>query len=170
MNIFFVDRDPRIAASCLVDKHVVKMIVESAQLLSTAHRVLDGDERLKLYDSRESVLYKVTHRNHPSAIWTRTSIENYLWLVEHQFALLDEYTHRYGKKHKTGELMYLLQSPPHGLRNYEFTEPPCAMPEEFIISGDSVMNYRQYYRIGKASLHSWKNRSKPSWIDQLEKE
>lgn len=165
MNIFFVDRSPRLAAIALVDRHVTKMIVESAQLLSTAHRVLDGDDQLKLHDARESVLYRATHRNHPSAVWVRSSVENYLWLVEHTFGLLDEYAHRYGKKHKTGELMYVLQSPPHALQAFDFTEPPCAMPDEFLISSDPVENYRAYYRVGKSSLHSWKNRTPPEWIN-----
>jgi len=168
MNIFFIDWDPRLAAVAMVDRHITKMMVETAQLLSTAHRVLDGDERLLLHDGRVSILYRATHRNHPCSIWTRTSVENYLWLVEHQFALLDEYTHRYGKKHKTGELMYTLQSPPHGLRDWDFTEPPCAMPSEFIVSDDPVQNYRQYYRVGKASLHSWKNRTPPEWMNTVD--
>ena len=110
MNIFYLDQDPRQCAEWMVDKHVVKMILETAQLLSTAHRVLDGqlvevsffvdglDRRVKkkklwlLEDTRNEVLYNATHMNHPSAIWARQSVENYNWLVEHLFALGDEYT------------------------------------------------------------------------------
>lgn len=176
MNIFFVDRDPEIAAQQLVDKHVVKMILESAQLLSTAHRVLDGEEytdsssgrnikRWKLFDQRENVLYKATHINVSSAIWCRSSIENYSWLVEHFFGLIHEYNYRYDKWHKCyGDLSYLLQSPPKNLDEYDFTEPPCVMDKEFIISSDPVENYRNYYRNGKSDLHSWKNREKPEWL------
>ena len=89
MNIFYISEDPVQAAQWMVDKHVVKMILESAQLLSTAHRYLDGVEivgktktgrnakRWKLSDAREDVLYSGTHIKHPSAAWCRESVENY---------------------------------------------------------------------------------------------
>lgn len=197
MNIFYIDTNPVQAAKWMVDKHVIKMILESAQLLSTAHRVLDGEKIVtitqpdklddllsavfknnsfkkprkktiwKLHDSRDSVLYGATHINHPSAIWCRTSVENYNWLVEHLFALMDEYTYRYGKKHKcAGDISYMLQSPPHNLKDFNFTKMPCAMGEEYIISDNPVENYRNYYKSGKTHLHSWKNREKPEWIDE----
>lgn len=172
--------DPTLAAQYQVDRHVVKMIVETAQLLSTAHRVLDGLEiqlelekdgkvrKKKVWvidDERNDVLYSCTHRNHPSAIWCRESVENYNWLVDHLHALGQEYTHRYGKKHATIEkCFYPLQSPPHGLRDWDWTKPPSAMGPEYIISDDPVVNYRNYYKHGKASLHTWKNRDKPFWI------
>jgi Pyrimidine dimer DNA glycosylase len=176
LNIFFVDSDPVKAAQALVDRHCVKMILESAQLLSTAHRYVDGKmlvaqnengrktKRWYLDDAREPVLYKATHINHPSNVWTRTAVENYLWLVEHFAALLDEYTHRYGKKHKTGELLYMLQSPPHGVRDFDMTEMPSAMKDEYKISADPVINYRNYYKYGKAAMHKWTNREPPEWI------
>ena len=73
MNIFYLDSDPYVAAKMHCDKHVVKMILESAQMLSTAHRVLDGDEY-----ADERGLYKMAHKNHPSTIWVRTSTDNYM--------------------------------------------------------------------------------------------
>ena len=82
MNIFYLDRNPVIAAQMMCDKHVVKMILESAQMLSTAHRVLDGDDR-----ANETGLYKMAHKNHPSTIWVRASSENYRWLWKHFDAL-----------------------------------------------------------------------------------
>lgn len=180
MNIFYLDEDPRQCAEWMVDKHVVKMIVETAQLLSTAHRVLDGLEiqlelekdgkvrKKKVWvidDERNDVLYACTHINHPSAIWCRESVENYNWLVDHLHALGQEYTYRYGKRHATIEkCFYPLQSPPHGLRDWDWTKPPSAMDESYIISDDPVVNYRNYYKHGKAKLHSWKNRDKPFWI------
>ena len=180
MNIFFLDESPRQCAEWMVDKHVVKMIVETAQLLSTAHRVLDGIEvqlelekngkrRKKkvwvLDDSRNDLLYACTHINHPSAIWTRESVENYNWLVDHLHALGQEYTYRYGKKHATiQKCFYPLQSPPFGLRTWDWTQPPSAMDERYIISDDPIVNYRNYYRFGKAKLHKWKNRDMPAWI------
>jgi len=179
MNIFYIDKDPVQAAIWAVDRHCVKMILESAQLLSTAHRVLDGVEiegksktgrkarRWVLNDAREDVLYSATHINHPSAVWCRQSVQNYEWLVEHFFALIMEYNYRYDKQHKCyGELSYMLQSPPKNLENYYWTEMPSCMAEEYIISDDPIINYRNYYKIGKSNLHSWKNRQPPEWINQ----
>jgi len=176
MNIFFIDRDPVQAAKWMVDKHVVKMILESAQLLSTAHRVIDGEmvmgtsasgrraKRWLLSDHREEIMYMATHVNHPSAVWCRASVQNYLWLVEHLYALLNEYTYRYGKKHKVHQMFYYLQSPPLELKTYEWTEPPAAMADEYKVSDNVVENYRNYYKVGKARMHSWKNRTPPDWI------
>jgi len=178
INIFYVDEDPMDAAQALVDKHVVKMILESAQLLSTAHRVLDGQEiegksatgrkarRWILPDARDDVMYAATHINHPSAVWCRTSVRNYDWLVDHFYALMREYNHRYNKTHKCyGELSYMLQSPPHNLKAWEWTEMPSCMAEEYIISKDPIINYRNYYREGKKNLHKWTNRQPPEWIN-----
>jgi len=183
VNIFYVDEDPVVAAQSLVDKHVVKMILESAQLLSTAHRVLDGElvnglridiktgksrkcKAWVLPDARENVMYAATHMNHPSAVWCRQSVENYLWLVEHFFGLMNEYIHRYKKIHKcNGELSYMLQSPPLKLKEYDMTPMPSCMADEYIISKDPLTNYRNYYRIGKLKLHKWTNRQPPEWIN-----
>lgn len=176
MNIFYISTSPQQAAEWMVDRHVVKMILETAQLLSTAHRVLDGEEivgksktgrsvkRYVLHDERDAVMYQATHINHPSAIWTRTAVENYLWLVEHFYALLDEYTFRYQKVHKCASLGYHLQSPPQNLRVFEATQMPCAMADEYIVGTDPVANYRNYYMLGKSALHKWTGRNPPPWI------
>jgi len=177
VNIFYIDHDPIKAAQGMVDKHVVKMILESAQLLSTAHRLLDGTQvegtsktgrkakRWILHDGRQDVLYLATHIHHPSAVWCRQSVENYSWLVEHFFALMHEYTHRYTKKHACfGDLSFMLQSPPHKLKDYDWTNMPCAMADEYKISDDPLTNYRNYYKIGKATMHKWTNREPPEWI------
>lgn len=177
MNIFYIDHDPVQAAQWMVDKHVVKMILESAQLLSTAHRVLDGHEfqgksktgrkvrRWVLDDSRDAVVYTATHINHPSAIWCRESVENYNWLVDHFFALMQEYTYRYNKTHKCfGDLSYMLQSPPNNLKEWDWTPMPSAMADEYKISDDPLTNYRNYYKIGKSNMHKWTNRKPPEWI------
>lgn len=164
MNIFYLSHDPSECAEWMVDKHVVKMIVESAQLLSTAHRILDGTDKV-LPDCREQVLYKATHANHPSAIWARQSIENYNWLVDHMFSLMGEYTHRYGKTHKCfGEIGYMLQSPPKNLETWDWTPMPSCMDQQYIISDDPIVNYRNYYKLGKSHIHKWKNRNPPEWI------
>jgi len=177
MNIFYIDHCPMQAAEWMVNKHVVKMILESAQRLSTAHRILDGQQiegqsktgrkakRWVLGDAREDVLYSATHINHPSAVWCRDSIENYNWLVDHFFALMGEYTYRYNKQHKCyGEISYILQSPPKNLEKFDWTPMPSCMADEYIISEDPITNYRNYYKVGKARMHNWKNRQPPEWI------
>lgn len=185
MNIFYVDPDPVKASQMLVDKHVVKMILESAQLLSTAHRIIDGTEYIenrqvegsspakyrkvkkwKLYDERDSIVYQATHINHPSAVWCRQSVENYSWLVEHMYGLMDEYKHRYNKIHKCMDVAYYLQSPPKNLQEYDWTCMPSAMAEKYIISENPLTNYRNYYKLGKVNLHKWTNRQPPEWITQ----
>jgi hypothetical protein len=177
VNIFYIDEDPVVAAQWMVDRHVVKMILESCQLLSTAHRYLDGTQvngksasgrnakRWVLQDARDNVLYQATHINHPSAVWCRESVENYNWLVEHMFALMAEYTYRYGKTHKCqGDLSYMLQSPPNNLKKYDMTPMPSCMDDKYIVSNDPILNYRNYYKFGKTSMHNWKNRNPPKWI------
>lgn len=132
------------------------MVLESAQLLSTAHRVLD--------EFVPEHFYKTTHINHPCSKWTRESIENYWWLVEHFRGLLDEYTFRYGKKHKCESLFFDLQNPPFNLKEFDRTPFVCAMPDEYKISDDPVINYRNYYNKGKKHLFKWSVREIPSWI------
>lgn len=157
--------DPIEAAKMQGNKHVVKMILESAQMLCTAHRVLDGDpkNKFKLSDAREDTFYKATHRNHPSAVWARTAIENYNWLVDHFDGLLREYTYRYNKEHASSRLLYDIQSPPKSLTAWDWTPPPSCMPDEYKI-GDIVDNYREYYRKAKTHLHQWKVREPPNWL------
>ena len=166
MNIFAVDDNPYIAAECLVDTHVVKMVLESAQLLCTAHRVLDGNNRKVLRDAREPVLYRATHVNHPSAIWCRQTINNYNWLVSHFSALCHEYTHRYGKIHKTESLLPWLNTAPIAIPYGYLQKFSCAMDAKYIISDDPVLNYRNYYKHGKTHLHKWTNRQPPSWMEE----
>lgn len=163
MNIFFLDKDPYVAAQMQVDKHVVKMILETAQILSTNHRILDGDESGALPDGRDEDFYRATHRNHPSTKWARQSVENYNWLADHFDGLLKEYTHRYGKQHQTGRLLYALQSPPLELKDWDWTTPPSCMPEEYQV-GSYVDNYREYYRKAKSHLHKWTKREPPDWL------
>ena len=175
MNIFYIDKDPSLAAKTMVDSHVVKMILESAQLLSTAHRVLDGDEfisfsgkrkvtRYVLPDDRESILYSATHINHPSSVWVRQSDQHYNWLVYHFVALCEEYTVRYKKTHKSQTLFPYLKNLPTNIPKAGFTSPPCAMDDAYIISEDAVENYRNYYSCGKSHLHQWTNRPIPEWV------
>ncbi len=155
MNIFYLDKDPDVAAKMMCDKHVVKMILESAQLLSTAHRVLDGDA----YADRVG-LYKIAHKNHPSTIWTRSSDLNYMWLYKHMRALMNEYTHRYGKHHATERLNIGLSNVPQNIPNVEFTDPPQCMPD-YCKGEDTVLAYQNYYILEKANFAKWTKRSVP---------
>lgn len=163
MNIFIVDYDPWKAAESLVDRHVVKMILESAQMLSTTHRLCDGDENGVLNDEREEPLYRITHKNHPCTKWVMSGAQNYLWLVKHWLALMSEYEHRYGKKHACERLRAFLIAPPEKI--YEWSTPyPCAMDESYKISKDVVENYRNYYNMGKSHLFKWTKRNPPEWV------
>jgi hypothetical protein len=169
MNIFFLDEDPRSCAESHYDKHVVKMIVEYAQLLSTAHRVLDGirEGRMnyRLADHElDALLYKVTHVNHPSAVWVRESDGNYLWLHSLLEHLLDEYQHRYGKPHSTSRLMNALAVAPSNIKTGEFYPPPAVMEEEFVIPHDCIASYRNYYARGKERLLGYRRRQPPGWL------
>ena len=163
MNIFYLDPDPMMCAKMHNDKHCIKMILEYSQLLSTAHRILDGVNNV-LPDNRNNYLYKTTHANHPSAIWVRRCYENYDWLVRLLECLHAEYTHRYNRVHKSEAMLDFLTSPPDNISYNEFfTEPTPAMPDECKIQNDSIASYRNYYKSHKNHLASWKNRSIPKW-------
>jgi hypothetical protein len=144
MNIFYLDPDPKVSAQSMTNKHVVKMILESAQLMSTAHHVLDGEN---------TKLYKKTHVNHPSAVWVRQSILHYKWLYEHYLALCDEYILRYNKVHKTDkDLSIILSYAPKNIdEKTQFSEPPQAMPVQYH-DDSSVSAYRHYYNKEKLKL------------------
>ena len=175
MNIFYLDHDVTKCAEMHNDKHCVKMILEYAQLLSTAHRVLDGtlstglsktgrkQTRYVLPDERESVLYSATHLNHPSAVWCRQSDLNYDWLFNMFQALMTEYTYRYGKVHATARLEPYLARVPKNIPQTGFTQPTPAMPDEVKVPGDSIKSYRNYYINNKPHLASWKKRNQPEW-------
>lgn len=178
MNIFYLDHDTEKCAEYHVDKHVVKMILEYCQLLSTAHRLSDGLQepgfsktgrnvkRWRLPDNRDSVLYQATHVNHPSAVWARASRENYLWLADLLNKLSKEYTRRYGKVHKcySDGLVKALQTPPSNIRSKVFTQPTPAMPDEYKAE-DSIISYRTYYIKDKSGMASWKTRGVPAWYN-----
>jgi len=157
MNIFYLDHDPYVIPPMMVDRHITKMILESAQMLSTAHRIVDNADN--------DVLYKATHVNHPSTKWIRESKANYNWLYNHFCYLGMEYKFRYSKTHKSiSRLSDVLRFAPKNLADIGLTKIPCAMPQEYIISEDSVVNYRNYYIKGKSHLHKWTKRTPPEWI------
>tara|TARA_E500000305_G_C3877402_1_gene168072 strand:+ start:83 stop:574 length:492 start_codon:yes stop_codon:yes gene_type:complete len=158
MNIFYLDKDPREISEMQCDKHCVKMILESAQMLSTAHRILDGDE----YADKHK-LYKATHKNHPSTVWTRASSGNYNWHFDLFKSMLGEYTFRYGKLHKCMDLFRSLENWPTNIPRKEFTPPPQCMPEEYKCE-DTVQAYRNYYMGEKSGFAKWKAREVPTWF------
>lgn len=176
MNIFFLSRNPVLAAQYHNDKHIVKMILESAQLLSTAHRVLDGTlghrlsqsgAKLKdwiLPDARQDLLYKATHVNHPCAIWCRATSGNYRWLYDLFIELGKEYSYRYaGKTHLSIiKLADVLNELPYTIPVADFYDPPQAMPDE-CKDEDAVTAYRNYYIIHKSEISVWTKREKPHW-------
>lgn len=163
------------------------MIVEYAQLLSTAHRLLDGTESViqkyvqgslparyrkqrvwQLTDSREDAIYKATHVNHPSAKWTRHSLENYKWLAALWLELMDEYTYRYGKHHSCERLIPYLKFAPNNIPiDNGFSAPWRAMPDDYKVDKSkkdyTVESYRAYYNGAKNHMFKWKMREAPSW-------
>jgi len=166
MNIFFLDLDPELCAQYHNDKHVVKMIVESCQLLYTCHWTSAGDTPPPYISSTPNGTgYKPTHRKHPCNIWLRESLDNYLWLLRLAKALVDEYHYRYGEKtHKCEEhLEWLSMVYPVGLVSRGITPPRCAMPEEYK-RPDAVDAYRAYYIGAKQPILQYRKRSKPSFL------
>jgi len=185
MNIFILSEDPVTAAQMQCDKHVVKMIVESAQMLSTAHRVLDGKLMLKpsksgkrmikywcLFEGAddleaEILYYKAVHMGHPCTVWTTLSSGNYRWHYEHFVALCDEYTYRYGKVHKTDSLLRsALWTLPRNIDDGPLTPFALAMgsnPE--CMFSDAVKSYRLYYKTKQDRFKmAWTNRNVPKWF------
>lgn len=181
MNIFVLDTDPVKAAQLQCNAHVVKMIVESAQMLSTVHRMLDGEPTLApsksgknkvkawlLGDYRNEKLYKAVHMNHPCTVWTRESKENYEWHYTHFVALCDEYTYRYGKTHKTDtELRDILREAPKHIPSKGLTLFPLAMKSnpECMFPDDPVKSYRMFYQTKQDRFKmAWTKREVPEWF------
>ena len=155
MNIFYTNRDPVLAAEDHCDKHVVKMILETAQLLCSAHRILDTDV--------PEVFYKATHTYHPSAIWVRSSRANYQWTYNLFTSLSVEYRIRYGKTHLSWEkLGDALRVPPKNIPDEKFTDPPQCMPDQYKRE-DAVAAYRAYYIGEKARFAQWEYTNQPAW-------
>ena len=177
MNIFYLSEDPVQCAKWHCDKHVTKMIIEYAQLLSTAHRVLDGEHvkvisnsgkrmvsNWKLDDSSDNVFYKVAHVSHPSNIWVRQSGHHYiyLWRLWHNLCL--EYTERYDKTHMTWKkLRSYISILPQNIPDNGFKEPPQCMPDE-CKEISAVKAYRKFYKAHKREFATWKTQV-PSWFN-----
>jgi hypothetical protein len=157
MNIFYLDKDIDKCVQFHCDKHVVKMILEYAQILCTAQRELDSNAN--------SLLYKATHKNHPSSLWARETSDNYIYLYNLFVGLSNEYTYRYSKTHLTySKLKDLLYVVPKNIPIGEFREPFQCMPEEFR-SDNTVQSYRTYYKSKQKSFDmKYTNREAPEWL------
>jgi hypothetical protein len=152
MNIFILDQDPTLAAKFQCDKHVVKMIVESAQMLCTVML-----EQGLTFEGQ----YKPTHRNHPCTRWVNESMANYQWLCDHAIALCEEYTKRYGKVHKSQAIIE--QCLMGNCSEEQLTPFAQAMPDQYK-SNNAVQSYREYYRIEKAPIAVWAHSEAPDWF------
>jgi hypothetical protein len=155
MNIFVLDTNPSKAAKLLCDQHVVKMIVESAQMLCTTHWLTGGQAQ-----------YKATHRNHPCTIWCKESTQNYKWLVKHALSLCKEYTLRYGKTHKTQEVIKWCADNIPALPKTKLTDFAQAMPDEYKVSCDAVQAYKNYYIGEKIKFGRWLHSTRPTMFKQ----
>jgi len=160
MNIFVLSLITRLCARYHANKHVVKMILETAQLLCSAHIVLDDTDNIE-----ETPLYKLSHRNHPCAKWARESSENYKWLYDLFYDLCTEYTYRYGKIHMCEtKFISVLVFIPKNIPKGPMTPFALAMPEECKME-DAVESYRNYYKMHKQHLCEWSKRSVPEWYN-----
>jgi len=158
VNIFYFDECPTISAEAQPDKMLVKMPLETAQMLCTAHRELDGDEW-----ADKQGLYKRAYWNHPCTIWARESSSNYSWLYKHFLALGLEYEYRYGRKHASVvKLEEPLSKMPDNITHTSLTPLAQAMPEEYK-NEDAIIAYRDYC-INEKHYAKWeRNRTKPIW-------
>ena len=157
MNIFVLHKHPVRAAQMQCDRHVVKMVLESAQMLCTAINVLGGETP-----------YKSAHVNHPCSVWARQSLGNWLWLHDHGMALAMEYTKRYGKTHKSQAVIEeaLKASDTVALSDLKRTPFVLCMPDEHK-TNDPVESYRRFYIEDKSRFARWdKNTQAPGWWPQ----
>lgn len=158
MNIFILHHDPREAARMMCDKHVIKMLVEGCQMLSTNHRI-GGSHVIPPVN-----LYKQSFQNHPCTIWARETTGNYFWLADHTHELSLEYTRRYNKIHKAHDMtVWFALYHPQNIPRADLTPYAQAMPDEYKVPGDGVAAYRRYYLGAKSKFAKWKYTKIPDW-------
>ena len=162
MNIFFLDKTPEKSAQYLCDKHIPKMLLESAQMLSTAVRKYEEDtETTPLAEP----IYKSAYPNHPMTIWVSETLGNFTWALDNAIWINNEYKLRFNKIQKSYKVLKniidfeLNAHIPEG----DFTEPPQCMPDEYR-DKDYVTAYRRYYNTDKKYFAKWeKGRQQPEW-------
>lgn len=166
MNIFYLSESTRECAVWHNDKHCVKMILEYGQLLSTAHRILDGFQengRWQLPGIRNELLPKASHINHPCSKWVREDYAHYQYLYRLFKYLINEYNYRYEKNHKYEMLTSRLSLAPHNIPENGFNPPPKVVPEDCKCHS-TTESYRNYYMKYKRHIAKWKKRSQPEWF------
>ena len=164
MNIFYLDKNLKRCSQYMIDKHICKQIIETAQLLCAAIIILDKKE----------TPYKLTHQNHPCAKWVRESKQNFKWLCLLGLEMCKEYSFRYNKIHKTQQVIkWCLNNVPINITNNKFSDPPLCMNEVYKNNFDKIGSYRIYYinekqfnKSGK-NMFKWTNREKPNWIKEI---
>lgn len=156
MNIFILDKDIKQCAKYHCDQHVVKMILESVQLLCTA-----------LNKKGFVTPYKSTHMKHPSVLWVEESYDNFIWLRDLTVALNDEYKYRYNKQNDHKSMAVLPNIEQYAFPAIGLTPFPQAMPDIYKVDGDAVAAYRQFYRGDKAKFAKWTKRAVPSWFESI---
>ena len=154
MNIFILDTDIKTCAQYHCDQHVVKMILESVQMLCTA-----------LNKKGFTTPYKSTHIKHPCVLWVEESFENFLWLKDLALELNTEYRFRYEKDSDHKSISVLSEITNCSYENEGLTEFAQAMPDEYKVPGDAVKAYRQFYLGEKMKFAKWSKRSVPEWVN-----
>lgn len=153
MNIFILDNDIRTCAQYHCDQHVVKMILESVQILCTV-----------LNKKGFSTPYKSTHANHPSVLWAEASFDNFLWLSDLTLELNKEYKYRYDKQTDHKSIAVLTDISQYSFLSLGLTTFPQAMPDSYKVAKDPVLAYRNFYRGDKAKFAKWTKRAPPKWF------
>lgn len=168
MQIFYVDSDPEKCAQALCNRHVIKQVLESAQILCTTHRYYSSDPRPMYY--KDVKFYKSTHVHHPCVRWCQQNITHYNWLVQHAKALCQEYTYRYNKRHKSQIIIELCGLFAPSMPKSLFIDPPQCMPDEYKRADSTVYAYRDCYWLHKRNTMSmkWTRRNPPEWWLALE--
>ena len=158
MNIFFLDKTPYKSAQYLCDKHVVKMILESAQMLSTA---------VQRYTGRMEELYKPAYQNHPMTKWVGDSRPNFEWSMRNAHGIHEEYASRYARIHKSSNILNIIWNDnlKSKIPERNLTTPPQCMPDKYRLRSDLyVKAYRNYYKGEKEYFAKWqKGRPQPHW-------
>jgi hypothetical protein len=162
MNLFILDSNPVIAAQMNCDKHVVKIILEACQMLSTAHH---------FYGMQSKVIYsRPSYTNHPVTTWVRASVDNYKWTVSHAIGLCDEYNRRYHKRHNHVDMIQYFADNVPPVPNIGLTPFAQAMPDRIKnMELDAVTAYRLYYALYKSHLATWNFTRAPDWYTRLTK-
>ena len=151
MNIFILDENPEKAARDHCDKHVIKMILESGQMLCSAHE-------------QGKAPWKRSHYNHPCTIWARTTKENYRWLATLGLELCAEYTRRYNKHHKSENvLIWCAENIPTTIPDGPLTQFAIAIKNSAYHRPTAVESYRAYYIGDKVRFARWKYCEPPQW-------